>query len=130
MRKLTTLTAAAAMVAAFGFAGSAMAQDPEADAVAVDGINNASCGGDCTGAATDTLEAADGTIASLGTNGFVKLNFTDNFCIIAAGDDVTVTETGAAEAYDVQVATNGGTLSGKVGGVGTANVDLGAGVTT
>ena len=102
MKKIALIPAAVAFAVGLGLAGAAMAQDPEADMVAAggDGINDASCGGDCAGSATDTLEAADTVFASLGTGGFVKLNFTDNFCFVAAGPDVTVTEIGALEDYD------------------------------
>ena len=132
MTKLTTLTAAAALVAAFGFTGTAMADTAAPDNVAADNINNASCGGggDCSGSATDML-VTDGTFGTLGDEGSVTLNFTSNFCLTdgVSTADLDVAEIGgSAENYIVEAGTIGGglaaaTLAATGGGTDSLDID-------
>lgn len=128
MRKLATLTAAAALAVGVGFGGAAWADDA-ADTVGASNINDASCGGgNCPGSANDMLGPPDGTWASLGHGGSVVLNFDDNLCfIVNASNDVTVTEIGVVEGYAVDVGLQGGALSGNpVNAAGTAAINLDA----
>lgn len=124
MRKLATFTFIAAFVAAMGMAGPSMA-DPYADAVANDGINNSSCGGNCAGVAADTLEITNDTFASLGDGGSVTLNFTDNTCWTDDGPDVKMVEIGGQEDFTLDIGLIGGALSGApVGSNGSPSLDM------
>ena len=149
--KLSTATSVAALVAAFGLVGPAMA-DPFADAVV--SLNRVTTGTSATGAAISTAADTDeffegGTDAtgapdagtfrrsvSLGIDqkgtattadddrGVIVLDFTDNLCVGVGGNDIRLFENGNNEGYTLEVAYNGGAFSAPTPGFGTASVDL------
>lgn len=135
MRKLTTLTAAAALAVGFGYGGAASA-DPYADAAVLvypAGDDCPTAGGFCDTSGDDGDNGADalgmddsdehsgavGTNAaytSLGFNtdtglgGVLTLDFTDNACLNLTGDDLQVFEVSHGENYRVDVGIIPGAL--------------------
>jgi hypothetical protein len=125
MRKLATLTAAAAL--AVGFGGVANA-DPYADSVAahtdVAPLADPCCGNPAT--ARGAPDAAGGNLGdftgfvSLTTLDDLTLDFDDNLCFEdgTAADDLTVFEyLDAAETFTAAIGLQGGVLSAPVAGI-------------
>lgn len=122
MRKLATFTAAAALVAVFGFTGTASADPWADDAIA---FTPGTGGGANPTAAED---APDGTTVTLGDNGNIVLNFTDNVCLDdgTATEDFTVTELvdNLPESYSVAIGFQGEALTPlAAGGLGITDFD-------
>ncbi|MCH8098269.1 MAG: hypothetical protein IID53_14470 [Proteobacteria bacterium] len=132
---------AAAAIAAFGFAGTAQA-DEWADSV--DSIfipAEADVSGDDADGGADALGVADGaagdntTYTSLGweetdtpSGGTLVLDFTDNTCLNGTNPDFTVFEVGAGEGgvdepYDVSVGLQDGALTSAGSGVGDTDLN-------
>ncbi|MCH7501583.1 MAG: hypothetical protein IH886_16555 [Nitrospinae bacterium] len=124
MRTLPTLTAAAALLAAFGFAGTAMA-DPNADAVESFTTVTGSVGD-----GTEATDGVNGNATSLGfdgaNGGALILRFTDNTCLtVAASNDVTVTEISSiSDDYTIAVGLIGQNLITDGNGTGTTSFDV------
>ena len=97
----------AAFLGATAIAGAAMA-DPFADAVEVfiDTGANGADPGNATG-------ATDAAFAVLGDGGILVLRFTDNTCLVAAGNDVSIDDDadGTDEMYAVAVGLEGEALA-------------------
>ena len=77
MRKLLTLTAAAAFAVAFGVGGTAYA-DPNADTVTSSNLG-AGCAPTCD--ISKAVDEVENTWVSLGTNGDITVRFDDNVLI-------------------------------------------------
>ena len=123
MRILPTLTAAAALLAAFGFAGTAMA-DPNADVVESFTTVTGSVGD-----GTEATDGVNGNATSLGFDGgagALVLRFTDNTCLtVSAQDDVTVTEISSTpDSYSIAVGLIGQNLVTDGTGTGTTSFDV------
>ncbi len=151
MRKLGLMSAAAAIAAVMGFAGSAWA-DPYADSVvsftpvtpgtAADGtaINTSGDSDEPAEGGTDATGGPDWSdfnqFVSLGidenstadtsddTRGEIVLDFSDNLCLGVSGADIRVFEPGDNEDYTLEVELNGGSFSTPTTGSGDDDVDL------
>lgn len=105
MRKFLTLTAAAAFAVAFGFGGTAYADDNADDVTAV------TVGSGSNSSASDTSKAVDeveNTWYSLGHDGDITLQFTDNTAQDGPGADIRIRDRcGTWEDIDVAVSNDG-----------------------
>ena len=125
MRKLATLTAAAALVAAFGFASAAKA-DPFADTL--ESFTPGTGSPSAASAGAEALGADDGIDVDLGADGILILRFTDNVCFDdgTTNTDFKVFELAApSDGYVVDVGLIGESLTSlSSSGSGDTEFDL------
>lgn len=144
-RKLSTVTAAAALLAAVGFSGTAWA-GPGADVVdsliipteadvsgddgdgGADALFETDCPNNCDGGDSDKFTSIGWTDDNNGGDpggdpegGVLIMSYTDNVCLDLAGADLIVFEQGAPELFDVETAFGAGVFSDATVGTFTAN---------
>ncbi len=154
VRDLSIAAAMAAMVVAFGFARTAMA-DAYADSVASfePVTSGTSASGDALSTSLDQDEPAEGGTDAVGSPdarnwrqwrqtvtlgldqngtptteddvfGAIVLDFTDNLCVAIPGDDIRIWEAANNEKYLLEIALNGGAFSSPTMGSGNDEVEL------